>query len=316
MKIKAAIQFGILAVLFLVTFICVFTPSLLVFKFFTQYTLYIMLGLLGVGILSFVRDDSRMMMMSMICCGALCIYLKSSSNSNIRLPVQNANPSLRITHISLGNAENDYNTVIDYLLSVDADFLSFQELTPDWNAHLIDRLASKYHYIQTLTRLDQYGMGFFSKLPIQDLDTIFYQQIPNLIGSVMLGGNQRCNIVSCQMMPPVSQAAYVSIMNDFNFVADYMHLLKGNTMVLGDFHLPPWAAEVQKFKEEAHLQDGRRDIHTRNLDGSLSLPRIPVEHILFTEGMDCTSFAEVGNSVVGRLGITGTYQTQYEEIVQ
>jgi hypothetical protein len=60
------------------------------------------------------------MMMSLMCCGALCLYLKSSSNNNIRLPLENANPSLRITHISLGNAENDYNTVIDYLLSVDA----------------------------------------------------------------------------------------------------------------------------------------------------------------------------------------------------
>lgn len=316
MKIKAAIQLGILAFMFLVTFICVFTPSLLFFKFFTQYTLYIMLGFLGIGIVAFSTDKTRTMMMSLMCCGALCLYLKSSSNNNIRLPLENANPSLRITHISLGNAENDYNSVIDYLLSVDADLLSFQELTPDWNTQLIDRLASKYHYIQTLTRLDQYGMGFFSKLPIQNLDTIFYQQIPNLIGSVMLGGHQRCNIISCQMMPPVNQAAYISIMDHFNFVAGYILNLEGNTMVLGDFHLPPWAAEVQKFKEETHLQDGRRDIHTRNLDGSLSLPRIPVEHILFSEGMDCTSFAEVGNSVVGRLGITGTYQTQYEEIVQ
>jgi len=307
---------GILAFMFLVTFICVFTPSLLFFKFFTQYTLYIMLGFLGVGIIAFSTDKTRTMMMSLMCCGALCLYLKSSSNNNIRLPLENANPSLRITHISLGNAENDYNTVIDYLLSVDADLLSFQELTPDWNSHLIDRLSSKYNYIQTLTRLDQYGMGFFSKLPFQNLDTIFYQQIPNLVGSVMLGGNQRCNIISCQMMPPVNQAAYISITDHFNFVSGYILKLEGNTMVLGDFHLPPWAAEVQKFKEETHLQDGRRDIHTRNLDGSLSLPRIPVEHILFSEGMDCTSFAEVGNSVVGRLGITGTYQTQYEEIVQ
>ena len=307
---------GILAFLFLVTFICVFTPSLLFFKFFTQYTLYIMLGLLTIGIVSFASDNTRMMMMSMICCGALCLYLKSSSNNNIRLPVENANPALSITHISLGNAENDYNSVIDYLLSIDADLLSFQELTPDWNTHLIDRLASKYNYIQTLTRLDQYGMGFFSKLPIQNLDTIFYQQIPNLIGSVKLGGHQRCNIISCQMMPPVNQAAYISIMDHFNFVAGYILQLEGNTMVLGDFHLPPWAAEVQKFKEETHLQDGRRDIHTRNLDGSLSLPRIPVEHILFSDGMDCTSFAEVGNGVVGRLGITGTYQIQNEEIIQ
>ena len=87
-------------------------------------------------------------------------------------------------------------------------------------------------------------------------------------------------------------------------------------MVLGDFHLPPWSSEVQEFKSENNLQDGRRDIHTRNLDDSVSMPRVPVEHILFTPELDCTSFAEVGNQVVGRLGITGTYQLQYEEVVQ
>lgn len=316
MKIKAAIQYGIFTLLFLVTFISVFTPSLLFFRLFTQYTLYIMLGLLAIGIFSFVVENQRTMMMSLLCCGVLCLYLKSSSNNNIRLPIENANPTLKITHISLGNAENDYNTVIDYLMSIDADLLSFQELTPDWNTHLTDRLAGKYNYIQTVTRLDQYGMGFFSKLPFEDLDTIYYKQIPNLVGSVKLRGHQRCNIVSCQVTPPVNQAAYASIMDHFHFISNYIRHLEGNTMVLGDFHLPPWATEVQKFKEESHLQDGRRDIHTRNVDGSMSLPRIPVEHILYSDGMDCTSFAEIGNNVVGRLGITGTYQIQNEEIIQ
>ncbi len=315
-KIKAAIQYGILVLLFLVTCICVFRPSLLFFKIFTQYTLYIMLGLLAIGIFSFVLENQRTMMVSLFCCAVLCIYLKSSSNESIRLPAENANPYLKVTHISLGNAENDYNTVIDYLLSIDSDLLSFQELTPDWNAHLIDRLSAKYNYVQTITRLDQYGMGFFSKLPFEKLDTIYYKQIPNLAGSVLLRGHQRCNIISCQVTPPVNQAAYASIMDHFNFISLYLRSLEGNTVVLGDFHLPPWSTEVQKFKEESHLQDGRRDNYTRNVDGSMSLPRIPVEHILFSGGMDCTAFAEIGNNVVGRLGITGTYQIQHEEAVQ
>jgi hypothetical protein len=316
MKFKEVIQFGFVGLLFLVTILCLFTPGLLFFKIFSQYTLYIMLGMLATGIISFVAENNRIMTTSLFCCGVLCLYLKSASNSNIRLPVATANPMLKISHISLGNAENDYNTVIDYLLSLDADLLSFQELTPDWNTHLIDRLSGKYHYIQTLTRLDQYGMGFFSRLPFESLDTIYFGQIPNLVGTVKLQDLQRCNIISCQVTPPVNQAAYLSIMDHFHFISRFIRHLQGNTVVLGDFHLPPWAAEVQKFKEESHLQDGRRDIYTRNVDGSMSLPRIPVEHILFSDGMDCTAFAEVGNNLVGRLGITGTYQIQHEETVQ
>jgi endonuclease/exonuclease/phosphatase (EEP) superfamily protein YafD len=316
MKIKAAIQFGITSLLLLVTFICVFNPSMLFFRNFTQYTLYIMLGLLAVGIFAFVAENPRTMMMSMLCCGILCLYLKSSSNDKIRLPLENANPALTISHISLGNADNDYKTVIDYLKTIDADLLSFQELTPDWNAQLIDQLSSKYNYVQTVTRLDQYGMGFFSKLPFDRLDTIYYKEIPNLVASVKLHGQKECHVISCQMTPPVNQAAYASIMDHFNFISMYTRKLEGNIIVLGDFHLPPWSKEVQKFKEDSHLQDGRRDIHTRNLDGSMSLPRIPVEHILYSDAMDCTSFAEIGNNIVGRLGIIGTYQIQHEEILQ
>jgi len=263
-----------------------------------------------------VVENSKTMMMSLVCCGILCLYLKSSSNDKIRLPQENANPALTITHISLSNAENDYQTVIDYLKTVDADLLSFQELTPDWNAQLIDQLSSRYNYVQTVTRLDQYGMGFFSKLPFEQLDTIYYKEIPNLIASIKLGANEQCNVISCQVTPPVNQAAYVSIMDHFDFISRYTRQLQGNIIVLGDFHLPPWAKEVQRFKEESKLSDGRRDIHTRNLDGSMALPRIPVEHILYSDAMDCTSFAEIGNNVVGRLGIIGTYQIQHEEILQ
>jgi hypothetical protein len=311
-------HYGMTGMFILVTLVCISKPEMLFFKQVTAYTMFIMLGFLGIGFISFVFNENRLMLVSLLCCCALNLYLKESSNKNLRLATETADPALRISHISLGNTESDYDSVINYLLSIDADFLSFQELTPDWNVHLIDRLSPTFNYVQTLTRLDQYGMGFFSKLPFQKMDTVFYKGIPNLAATVRLANNTYCNIISCQVVPPVNQAAFASIDQHFNCISTYVDSLKGGSVVLGDFHLPPWSSEVQKFRLTSHLQDGRRDIHPRNIDGSLSLPRIPVEHILFTDDFECTSFSEIGNSLVGRIGITGTYQLQpgYEEMAQ
>lgn len=318
MKLKSALRYGIASLLVTLTLVCILSPSLLILKQLSAYTLYIMLFFLLIGIISFVFDERKIMMASLLCCCVLNLHLKESSNKQMRLAAVTAKPSLRISHISLGNAESDYDSVINYLLGIDFDFLSFQELTPDWNSRLIDRLSPTYNYVQTLTRLDQYGMGFFSKIPFQKLDTLMVDDIPNLAGTIELTGYGPCNILSCQVVPPVSQAAFVAIDRNFNSVSRYLSGLSGSKVVLGDFHLPPWSSEVQKFKVMSRLQDGRRDIHPRNIDGSLSLPRIPVEHILYSDDFECTSFSEIGNGAIGRIGIAGTYQLQggYEEMVQ
>lgn len=268
------------------------------------------------GFLFFVMQEDRLMLWSFACCVVLCLFLRESGNKQIRLPAITSSPSIRVSHISLGNAEGDYQMVIDYLMHLDADLLSFQELTPDWNQLLIDRLAPRFSYIHTLTRMDQYGMGFFSRIPFQSLDTIYFRDIPSLSAQFILAGQLPCHVISVQTEPPVNQRAFASIVEHFNFIDGYIKTLDGNTMVMGDFHLPPWSTEVQRFRNTSGLKDGRRDIQPRNLDGSMSLPRIPVEHILFTNGLECTSFAELGNGVVGRLGITGNYQLENEAMAQ
>jgi hypothetical protein len=267
-----------------------------------------MLAFMGLGFIGFLIHQERMMLVGLLCCCVLCLYLKSSANQQMRLPIGGNNPSLKITHINLGNAENDYDRVIDYVQNLHSDFISFQELTPDWNVALTKRLSPEFGYIKTMTRLDQYGMGFFSKIPFVSVDTLYFEQVPNLVGTIRMNGHNFCNIISCQVVPPVNQAAFANIANHLNFLSGYIKNLNGKVILLGDLHLPPWNSEIQQFKIAANLQDSRRDSNPRNLDGSLSLPRIPVDHILFGQKFECTSFAELGNSTVGRLGITGTYQ--------
>lgn len=311
---KAIVSVGISAALILLTGLCVFTPSLLILRQLSDYNFYIMLGMLVLGFSAFLLRQERIMLVSLICCCVLCLHLKGSANKQMRLAVVTSNPSLKISHISLGNAENDYDKVIAYIAHLDADILSFQELTPDWNAQLIKKLSPEYKYISTMTRLDPYGMGFFSKISFQSLDTIYYHDVPSLIGSIMLDNEHKCTIVSCTVIPPVNQSAFATIAKHFSYLTEYMKSFEGQLIVLGDLHLPPWAAEIQQFKTEANLLDSRRDTNPRNLDGSISLPRIPVEHIFYGHKFECTSFSELGNSEVGRLGITGTYQIHNSDV--
>ncbi len=302
------------ALLILTTGVCILPPTLLFFRQLTDYTFYIMLGMMVLGFLCFVLHHERIMMTSLLCCCVLCLYLKGSANQQMRLAEVSSNPSLKISHISLGNAENDYDKVIDYITALDADFISFQELTPDWNAQLTRRLSTQFKYIHTMTRLDPFGMGFFSKLPIADMDTVVFKDVPTLIGTVMLDHGHTCHIVSCTVIPPVNQAAFATISKHFSYLSEYIHHLSGEVIVLGDLHLPPWASEIQQFKLTANLQDSRRDTNPRNLDGSVTLPRIPVEHIFFGKKFECTSFSELGNSTVGRIGVTGAYQIHNSDV--
>ena len=76
MKLNTAIEYGAASLLILVTLLCIFTPEPILFKQFAAYTLYIMLGLLGAGLLFFVFNQNRLMMVSLLCCCGLNLYLK------------------------------------------------------------------------------------------------------------------------------------------------------------------------------------------------------------------------------------------------
>ncbi len=305
--VRGFLFYGLAGLFVILTLVCMFTPSPIFFKTVAANTLYVMMGLFAAGFVMFFLKQERLMIISLLCCCTLCLHLKASSNKQMRLSQMTENPAISISHVSLSNAENDYDSVINYLLSIETDFVSFQELTPDWNIELTNRLSPSFPYVQTMVRMDQYGMGFFSKVPMELLDTVYYENVPNLATRITLGGKP-CNIISCQLIPPVNQSAFISIEKHFAYLNTYMKGMEGSRIVVGDLHLPPWASEVQHFKETSQLLDSRRDINPRNIDGSVSLPRIPVEHIFFSDDFSCISFTELGNSVVGRVGITGMYQ--------
>jgi endonuclease/exonuclease/phosphatase (EEP) superfamily protein YafD len=287
--------------------LCVFTPDVFFLKQSTYFTVQIMLCYFLLGMFFFLVNQRNLMLTSLLCCGFLSLYLKSSSNGHLRLAVKTEEPEIRVAMMNLSNAE-DYFGTMEAIVEKDADVWTFQEITPDWY-HVIDlALCDYYPHAATLLRIDPYGMVVFSKFPIQDIDTFYFQGIPNLVVTIDVQGSSGIHLVSSHTTAPVNSEAYRMIREHFRTVSRYITTLSGPVITCGDYNLPSWATELKEYKALAQLNDSRRDIIPASNQGSLSIFKVPVDHIFFTHDIECTAFRVIQDENARHLGISGTYQ--------
>lgn len=287
--------------------LCVFTPDLFVFKRGANFTVQIMLIYLILGMFFMVLDRRKLVFVALGSSAFLCLYLKGLSDQSIRFPLQNTSAQISVAHINL-SLSDDYAETMHTILSTDVDVISFQEYTPDWHDYLTDRLSGRYLYTNNLIRIDPYGMAIFSKYPINDVDTFSFGQIPNLHATIDVGSNACFHLVSAHTVAPVNFEAYATIRAHFGQISHYLSNLNGPIITLGDFNLPPWSQEVKEFKNFSKLLDSRRDIVPASIQGSISLLKIPVDHIFYSSEIECTAFQVITSHTSSHLGILGRYQ--------
>lgn len=295
------------AVLITVMLACVFTPDMFLFKRGANFTVQIMLGFFALGMLMFVSNQRLLMYTSLICCALLCIHLKSTSNQNLRLPAQSEGPQITCALINL-SLSDDFEVTTNTIRSTPADVIVFQEYTPDWNDFLQSDLLDVYPYRAMMTRIDPFGMAWFSKYPILVADTFSAADVPNLLVKVKVMENVRVNLISVHTRVPSDANAYKHIRQHFHEVSEHMYSLRDPVLVAGDLNLPSWTNEVMEFKVQSKLTDSRRDITPTSMQGSVSLFKVPVDHIFFSEDLECTSFQVITGARDGHLGVLGSYQ--------
>jgi endonuclease/exonuclease/phosphatase (EEP) superfamily protein YafD len=295
------------AVLIAGVFVCVFTPDLFWFKRGANFTVQIMLGYFLLGMLLFVFNQKHLMYTSLACCAALCIYLKSASNENLRLPARSEGPQLACALINLSLSE-DFDVTNTTIHNTQSDVIVFQEYTPDWDDFLRGEIGKSYPYRAYLTRIDPFGMAWYSKYPIMLADTFAAADIPNLLINIELQPGTLVNLISVHTRVPSDANAYRHIRQHFHEVSQHMNALDLPVIVVGDLNLPSWTNEVMEFKLQSKLKDSRRDIVPTSMEGSFSLLKVPVDHIFFSNDLECTSFQEIDGKGESHLGIVGSYQ--------
>lgn len=301
------IQSFISIILILGTGIVILSSQFLFIRKISEFSVHIMLGMLAFSMLTMMINKKRIMFAGLACTAALCIFLKDASNNTLKLPVANRETNLKVAHINLSNITYDINSIVDFIESEEAEIVSFQELTPNWDASLNQVMSALYPHRKQEVRIDPYGMALYSKYPLIVADTFQCNGIPYLNIAIEKEENS-FEIISSYLTPALDQISIASASEELETIAKKVKKCKHPVIALGEFNMVYWTNEIREFRSETNLTNSRRGLS----QGNMNL-RVPYDHIFFSSGLECTNFKEVKDKDENYLGIVGTYQIKNPE---
>jgi len=300
-----------------VTILCIIPIDIMMIKSFANFSVQIMFLFLLMGLLFLMLRQKNLMMVSFLSCAALCLVLRNSFDERTAsafFPKLNDNGTLEIAHFNVSTFNDEYGDLLKVISECDADLVSIQEVTPDWNYFLKSGLAKTYPYSKTVVRIDFHGLAVYSKFPFVRMDTFHYQNIPNIVGSVQIDSTHGEIFFICSHTePPVNRPAYTKIDGHLDKIAAVANGLKGPVVTIGDYNVVPWSPELQAFRLKAHLSNSRRSFTASNSNSSMPFLSVPIDHIFYSNDLQCVSFDMVTNEQAN-VGIKGTYQFKYKYV--
>jgi len=292
-------QFITTVIILLSAYIIIYPPKIEILERTSEYAPILMFGMLFLSFVFIIFNQKRLMFISMMATAFIAFYLKVSSNDNLILPQQNQLPSIKVAHFNLSSVSKDDLEIEKILMQVDADVVTFQEFTPDWERPLATMLMLNYPHSYKMMRADPFGIAVFSKKSFKNIETFKYNNIPNLTLTVD-NNMQDIDIISAYI-PLFYPGPNLNRENHLNAVTEQIQQSENPVIVLGDYSRVYWQSEMIRFRNINKLNNSRRST-------ALSSPN-PYDHIFYTEELECIQFDEITEMEQNHIGITGTYQT-------
>jgi len=312
---RKALENVIFALLVAGALLVIFTPNNIFFKRGATFAVQIMFFYLAVSFIFLIARRQRLMLTSLACCAALNVFLKGSIDSAATVLTTPGSEKVKLAHFNVANSSpEDLENTIESILSTDADLISLQEITPEWDFVLHQALSTKYPHNFRQVRIDFHGISVYSRHEFVTIDTFLFGDIPNVLGCIKIDSTeQMVHFVSSHTEPPINTASFKKLKGHFDCIADRLKKLNGPVVAMGDYNAVSWLSEVKYFREKVGLVDSR-DFLSASPSSSLSLMSMPIDHIFFSEHMECVNFESVWNNNSERLGIVGNYQFKHPEI--
>jgi endonuclease/exonuclease/phosphatase (EEP) superfamily protein YafD len=289
--------------------VCIYQPEIAIVKKWAQYAPQIAIGYWVLGLVFLVLRQSRLTFVSFAACGVLCIFLREATNKNLVNPTPTAEPQLSVAQFNLSSNNSSFGQTVSTIRKANADVVSLQEVTLDWQKWLKDSLYSLYAHRCSVATPNGYNIELYSKFPFITCDTFYSEGIPNLLIAVRTKDSARKTyVVSHYLTPPLWDSAYKTMQKQLHELAAHLMSLHEPFITVGVYNTEASSYEIQQFRKEAVLLDSRRGFKPMRNDGVISISDVPVEHIFYTPHFQCLDFQAISGSNQEQIGIVGTYQ--------
>jgi len=294
---------------------CIFIPSYFAYYWARQFAVQLIFVYLGLGVLFLILKLQRLMIVSFVCSAAICLYLKFASNPLLIPDTKVVGmPTFSVSLLNLSISEPDISEAINTLKYLNPDVIALEEITPMWGDTLISVFSEAYPYKTLITNYNSLGVGFLSKCPIVKIDTLLFDNVPNLsivVESKKLG--KKINLVEGRTEPPYSNNTYKRLGNHLDFLAQKITSLENNTIALGSFNVVTWSDEVVSFLTKTNMVDSRRGFMSTYPRAPFSLMTLPTDHVFLTKDLKCVQFNNINSKAENHLGLFAVFQDNVKE---
>ena len=309
--VAAAILIGVV--------LCVFPQLIPSLAWFSNYAIQLMLFYLFAGLVMLFLKRPSLTFAFFGGCALLCFFLKYSVKSNgierwrqnvilQQLPDDPENPDfikLNIAHVNLTNA-NERSEIVSASKAAQTDLFSVHEVTPDWNRWLRDSLSEIYPFSHTLVDIGIYGMAVYSKYEIVEIDTFYYEEIPNLTGLFAKDG-EMIRFISVHTLPALNSFSKRRLLEHMEVIGNFVNNTDEPILIFGDFNSVSWSEQIQHFLDKTKMMESRSGFMPFSTDGTFSFWDIPLDHIFFSKHWKCANFERLPGHLGQHLGISGEY---------
>ncbi len=224
-------------------------------------------------------------------------------------PLPNTQPDLTVAHFNVLATNTDYEKTLRAAWASGADILSFQEVTTEWIDILSEVMGKEYPYIVYQEDTDYrgfYGVILLSKFPIKQSKIEYWQDLPN-ITATLATPKADILVVTSHTFSPVSEKRYEGRNRHLENIADFVKGQNATTLVIGDFNIVPWAAQVTAFKEHTGLLDSRHNL-SPTFPAWNTLMMVPIDYIFHSPDIESLDFNIIAQTASDHYGVVGKYR--------
>ena len=161
--------------------------------------------------------------------------------------------SLLLVNIKAENRQ--FEKLRAYIRESDPDIIALEEFNELWHNELSPVLKD-YPYTIHEFREDNFGIGLYSRLPVENLKIKRFSDVPSISGDLTVNGRPLTVLVT-HPIPPVRPSAFRYRNRHFANMAAARGEYHDNLVLIGDLNSSSWSYFFQKLAADMGLRDSR-----------------------------------------------------------
>mgnify|MGYP000061848675 CR=1 FL=1 len=214
--------------------------------------------------------------------------------------------NLTVAHYNVLKHNKNFENTIESIKNYNADLVSINEMTYDWNSALRKGLAETYPHQYLVPQKNSFGIAVFSKKELVNTETIWFEGIPYISGEILVNDTS-VQFLTAHTIPPTSKYAYAKRNQEIKHIENFLSKTDKPKIVIGDFNAVSWSPAMRKLRQNLNLRDSRTSLQGTFPSWNKFL-MIPIDHIFHSSEITCLSFKTISGTDSDHYGVIGRYR--------